>query len=68
MSMNQPLHSRAWELSWVAAFWDRPGLTYEKWYESILKGDSKGNKMLLQSLLYMGNQHFIELMSAHSPS
>ena len=60
--MNPPLNSKAWQLSWVAAFWDRPGLTYEKWHECILIDDAKGKKMLLQSLLHMGNRHFIELV------
>jgi len=60
--MNQHSNFNAWEISRVAAFWDRPGLTYEKWLESILKRDSKGDKMLLQSLLHMSNKNFIDLV------
>lgn len=60
--MNQPSNFNAWEISRVAAFWDRPGLTYEKWLKSILIGDAKGDKMLLQSLLHMSNKNFIELV------
>jgi hypothetical protein len=60
--MNQPSQVNTWEISRIAAFWDRPGLTYEKWLESILKRDSKGDKMLLQSMLHISNTNFIQLV------
>jgi hypothetical protein len=60
--MNPDSNVNTWHVSRVAAFWDRPNLTHEKCLSSILAGDSNSNKMLLQSLLFMSDTHFIELV------
>jgi hypothetical protein len=70
--MNPRSDMNIWHISRVAAFWDRPHLTHDKWLKSILIRDAKGDKMLLQSLIHMSDSYFIELVGlpvfiAHYP-
>lgn len=60
--MTQINHS-LWDRARVSAFWDRPNLTYEKWLTAILKGDTRSNTLLKQSMLHMKGPIFIELIS-----
>jgi DNA-binding CsgD family transcriptional regulator len=53
---------RKWEKARIAAFWDRPGLTREKWAATVLADNAKGDAMLKQSMLYMNDGIFVLLV------
>jgi hypothetical protein len=60
--MEQQSDTIIWPEARVAAFWDRPKLTYDKWLIAIFKGDARSEIMLKQSMLFMEVRHFVALI------
>ena len=60
--MEQQSDTSIWPEARVAAFWDRPKLTYDKWLIAIFKGDARSEIMLKQSMLFMEVRHFVALI------
>ena len=61
MIQNSANFDSKWEKARIAAFWDRPGLTREKWAAAILAGNARGDAMLKQSMLHMHDGDFVLL-------